>query len=697
MSVCQTETAAHYDARQGDCLVRLNVKGKVRNTQLAQDKALFPMFEAVVNSFQAIEETQALTAPSLQIVVERDSPSSVLSSFTPHVDGFTVIDNGAGFNPDNLDSFFTSDTEYKLSKGGKGVGRFLWLKAFDHAEIESHYLHNGLLLTREFRFTENAEPPTAPATLSRESHPRTVVRLMGMRTPWKATCLQSLPLIGHRLIEHCLPFFLDPNCPSVSISDAEESIDLNKYFRENFEARASEHRFTLGGSDFRLRGLHLHGPHAKEHRLLYAANFREVTHENLERYLPNLQKTLTDDSGVFVYLGFLEGEYFDRSVYNERTAFVTASEGGDLFGDITIPAIRTAALPFIRADLEPFLTEIKTAKRATIDNYISQEAPQYRPLRRYLDEFIDDIPPGATGTALELALHEQLFEKQRELKQESHELLAEATQESLKPDEYEAKLNDFIERSNELGKSSLAEYVAHRRVILEFLEKSLKVNLSTGKYPLEDVIHRIIYPMRTTSDDVPYEQQNLWIIDERLAYHEFLASDVQLRSMRPLATGEAMRPDIIIFDRPLSFSEGSSRPLTSLVIVEFKKPDPDVRVTRPGKPDSAISRETPLNQVYDMIRKIKAGHFRDKNGVEIKVQAQSIPVYVYVICQMTAELETICEDAGMIRTPDNMGFFDYNPNPNITAYVEVISYDKLLNDAKKRNRVLFEKLNLPGM
>ncbi len=29
------------------------------------------------------------------------------------------------------------------------------------------------------------------------------------------------------------------------------------------------------------------------------------------------------------------------------------------------------------------------------------------------------------------------------------------------------------------------------------------------------------------------------------------------------------------------------------------------------------------------------------------------------------------------------------------AYIEVITYAKLVQDAKKRNRVLFEKLNLP--
>jgi hypothetical protein len=74
-----------------------------------------------------------------------------------------------------------------------------------------------------------------------------------------------------------------------------------------------------------------------------------------------------------------------------------------------------------------------------------------------------------------------------QLKKESQTLIEESGKQALKPEEYESKLNDFLERANELGKSSLAQYVAHRKVILEFLEKSLQANPETGKYPLEEI------------------------------------------------------------------------------------------------------------------------------------------------------------------------------------------------------------------
>src|SRR5689334_9425037 len=117
--------------------MKLDLAGKIRNTQLSRSKALFPMFEAVVNSFQAIEDARGgESACTIEISVERDP---VLEDFETDgtITAFTVTDTGIGFNDANVESFFTSDTQYKIDRGGKGLGRFVWLKAFQYAEIDS--------------------------------------------------------------------------------------------------------------------------------------------------------------------------------------------------------------------------------------------------------------------------------------------------------------------------------------------------------------------------------------------------------------------------------------------------------------------------------------------------------------------------------------------------------------------------------
>ena len=70
-----------------------------------------------------------------------------------------------------------------------------------------------------------------------------------------------------------------------------------------------------------------------------------------------------------------------------------------------------------------------------------------------------------------------------------------------------------------------------------------------------------------------------------------------------------------------------------------------------------------------------------------------MPSYAYIICDLTPILETKVQNMGAIRTPDNQGYYGFNQTLN--AYYEIISYNKALGDARKRNRILFDKLNIP--
>jgi hypothetical protein len=92
-------------------------------------------------------------------------------------------------------------------------------------------------------------------------------------------------------------------------------------------------------------------------------------------------------------------------------------------------------------------------------------------------------------------------------------------------------------------------------------------------------------------------------------------------------------------------------------------------------------KEDPIDPVYRLIREIKSGHFKDKTGREIKVQSDRILAYAYVICDTTKEVEIIAQNKGLLPTPDQLGYYGYNPS--LSAYVEIISYTKLLRDAKK--------------
>lgn len=674
--------------------MKASVAGRVRNTVLPRTRPLLPVFEAVINAFQAIEETDRRNGHVIRIEGTRqrtldDSPHAPFEAFS-------ISDTGIGFTDGNYDSFNIVDSPYKAEHGGKGLGRFVWLKAFERVEVDSHY-HNGAdagLLRRSFTFVASDDEQPCMLTPSGQRTPLTTVRLVGFRHPYCDECPRGLDIIAQRIVGHFLPLFLDPHAPAITLADGSEEIDLKAFFDEHFKALATKHDFKVGDRGFTLHGFRLHSGAADHHELVYGAHYREVITERLAKFMPNLKNKLTDaDQKSFTYLGFVQGGYLDEKVNAERTDFSipreAASEaqdaGGDtapgdlLAGEISLKAIRDAALTAVTEDLKPHLDEINSAKEAALTSYIAEDAPQYRPLMKYKEQFIDQITPGASKAELETALHRQLYQRQVRLKQEGRRILDEVGSEQ-NPQEFYERFDRFVSDENEIGKTALAQYVVHRRVILDLLEKALSLDAETGKHGLEKTVHSLVFPMKVTSDDVPFEQQNLWIIDERLTFHSYLSSDTPLDKTAVLQNDSQSRPDILIFDRPLPFGE-DSQPLASVIVIEFKKPDL-----------SRVRDEDPISQAYRMIREIRGGKLKDRSGRYIRPANENIPAYCYIICDLTPPVETRIQNMGARRTPDNLGYYGFNESLN--AYYEIISYTKVVADAKKRNRILFEKLNL---
>ena len=297
-----------------------------------------------------------------------------------------------------------------------------------------------------------------------------------------------------------------------------------------------------------------------------------------------------------------------------------------MFADeISLQAIWQGAVATVDDDLKPFTDEINTQKETALSNYIAEDGPQYRVLLKYKDDFINEIPPQPTKTEMEVALHRQLYQRQVRLKQEGNRILSEPVNTDNARDYY-ARLQKFVEDENEFGKTSLAQYIVHRKVILELLEKYLSQDPDTGSYGLERTVHSLVFPMRATSDEVPFEQQNLWIIDERLTFHSFLSSDVRLDQLPILEIDFESWPDLLIFNHPLAFSE-DDEPLQSMVVIEFKKPD------------RTAFDEDPVSQVYRMVREIREGKKKDRHGRFIRPANQNIPAYCYIVCDLTPSVE----------------------------------------------------------
>lgn len=194
--------------------------------------------------------------------------------------------------------------------------------------------------------------------------------------------------------------------------------------------------------------------------------------------------------------------------------------------------------------------------------------------------------------------------------------------------------------------------------------------------------------MRTTSDDGTHRASNLWIVDERLAFHNYLASDRPLGVMPITGSESAKKPDLMalqICNTPILVAEGSTPSWASLSVVEIK---------RPMRNDAAAGEEKdPIEQCLNYLQRVRQGGIKTAKGRPIP-NADRVPGFCYVIADLTRTLESRCLMHQLKPTDDGMGYFGYHEPFN--AYIEVISFERLINIANQRNRAFFDVIGLPA-
>ena len=83
------------------------------------------------------------------------------------------------------------------------------------------------------------------------------------------------------------------------------------------------------------------------------------------------------------------------------------------------------------------------------------------------------------------------------------------------------------------------------------------------KYRNEAYIHNLIYPMKGSSDIVEEPLHNLWLIDERLAFCEYISSDLAIEK-------QGSRPDLLFLDNSVALSDEDSLSIYNTIsIVEL--------------------------------------------------------------------------------------------------------------------------------
>ena len=137
----------------------------------------------------------------------------------------------------------------------------------------------------------------------------------------------------------------------------------------------------------------------------------------------------------------------------------------------------------------------------------------------------------------------------------------------------------------------------------------------------------------------------------------------------------------LLFDSKKIFSNNDNTDLDTVTIVEFKRPERD----------DYTDKDNPINQVYNYIDEIKEGKIRKSTGRPVSI-TNNAKFYCYIICDITKKIDNFAKKANFIEMPEGNGYFLFSNSYN--AYIEIISFNKVLQDCKKRNNILFKKLGL---
>lgn len=655
---------------------------RIELTPLSPRKFLFPLFEAIANSIHAIQDARE---PNGEIVVhvKRDTTQMALGEMKPAqpITGFIIEDNGIGFNDENFQSFDKVHSSRKKRVGGKGVGRLLWLKAFEKAKIDSVYRDNGEFVRRTFEFSIPHDGVGDQQTSKvKDDTKRTTVSLINFLPEYADKCT-STEHLARKIIAHFVSSFIVGTGPTIIMKDEYEDTEINlgTEFRLNMRLDCKPSKLKIRDHEFRLEHLRLAAASQSGHEMLFCSQGRVVETEDLNSHIPSLRGALRDEHDKsFFYSVLVHSKSFEGSNVDWERSKLTIADQKDLATDddeITrqeiYKKISNASDKFLKKYLEP----LRGRNNHRIVEYIQTHEPKYRPLIKHRSHWFDRIASNIPFDALSV----ELYKLNREYEAETRKAMLNVKRNVNSPEKAKAhkdKFKQFLTEINDQAIASLADYVIHRRAVLDFLEESIR-QLPSGAYVAEKFIHEIICPLGKTTDDVPLDQMNLWIIDERLNFHYYMSSDRKQKSVEPLNGASENRADIILFNHALAFAD---QDFGSIVIIEFKRP----------MRDDYSDSENPINQVLRYVDEIRTGEMKTRSG---RLVPSDTPLYAYMICDLTPNLKKFARANDFTLLPDLGGYFRYHKEHNL--YMEIISFDKLLKDAKQRNASFFEKLNLP--
>lgn len=647
------------------------------------------LVELIVNAVEAIEETARVDG-CVKVRVLRSNQTDISQSL-PEVEGFEVEDNGIGFTERHLESFDTLYTDRKIDRGGKGFGRIVCLKHFRRFSVQSVFKRQDKLQSVNFLVGRNNNIVSGASYDEAKSNDTgSIVKIRYLRN--SAFPDKKLKTIGKVLVQRILPFFIseESKCPRIILfedrsqgGNGDEPICLNDYFGNKLgefvkELPTGHSSFTLPQHDseeeFSVRIFKLYTSRIASNQISLVAHKREVSRIKLSEHIPEFEEAFYDEESNrgFIIKAYVLGTYLDTNVSVERGRF-KFGKSPEISYPIGRLMIEKEAATIAASAVEPTMKTRLAKKREHVQSYVDNKAPWYKENLPKVD--ISELSHKSTDEQIEAVLHADNYRRESNTKSKLVTFLS-----SESPGQSDLNLSDLVNDLSDSSKAKLAEYVVFRKYVLDLFNKSLE-QCENGKYSIEGTLHDIILRRRKDTDTIPFEHHNLWLLEERLSYTNYVASD------QTLGNGNRQRPDILVFDNPLMFREDNviSNPIT---IFEFKRPQYDDFV-------NASSKEDPVKKIVSYVNKIRDGKYKTPKGRSIEVTLNT-PAYGFVVCDISSKVEKWLRNENEFKEmPDKLGWFRWFDNINLL--IQVIKWDKISKDAEIRHRIFFKKLGIENL
>ncbi len=663
--------------------MKLDVLGRIRNTSVPPGRAFIPLVEAVVNSIHATEDRFRGDVPKLgkvEVKIERIPAEATLPGMAgrPRAQGiasFTVTDNGCGFTDENMESFATADSTAKADRGGKGVGRFTWLVVFEEAKIDSTVeLGGGKRSRKAFSFLPTTDGIESYSNEVTSDPVSTSVTLIGVKERYAKTLRKGADAIADLLFEQCFNYFVLKRCPAITLIDdgpeAPTIIRVNDLLQEV----ECDKPVRLDVGSHALNVLHVQRKaFGHKHEAHLCANQRVVESFPLADHSDLGPGPYHNDSGdSVVHQAFVSGNALDDAVDASRTRLDLPYDSPVLeeAGALDLKTLRAR----LGNHVDERLAEVLQAEREEgfkrVREHIRTAQPEYRHLLTHRPDALERLRWTSDEAKLDERLYRVSQEWDAEVRQHLRVVEDRLTDHDVDPDDFTEELAQVIAEVNEQGQANLVRYVVKRRAVLKLLRRLISVKSGPA---YEERVHKVVFPLRTTADEIVFDDHNLWLVDDTLSFYEFIASDKQFCQLEEAPSDSLRRPDLIAFK--------TGDPYQHVAIVEFKRAD--------------RHDENPVQQLVDYSILLRDGGAKDVHGVTMTGVPKSVRIDAYAICTLTPQIEKAIRGGPGNMTPVQEEQRWYGEVPQENLWIEVLDFQAFIRRAEQRNKAFFNKLGLP--